>query len=41
MKLTMLKDLMLKKYYLPKGTSKGIIFNGENFYDQPFDSNMK
>ena len=40
---TMLKDLMLKKYYSAKGirTICNVIIKGKNIYDQELDSDIK
>ena len=41
--MLLLKDLKLKRYYLPKGiiNNYNVIVNGKNFYDQQIDSDIK
>ena len=41
--MTILKDLILEKYYLPKGIIKKYndLIHGKYFYDQPIDSDIK
>ena len=37
------KTFKARRYYLPKGITKNykVIINGNNFYDQPIDSDVK